>query len=405
MAGTTYRGSRTHAKRSRKQQVIYSSEERAERSARRAARRAEEAAHESLADRAIRLGEGLAEDLEGFDSLDGLERAVAQIGAPSASGTQPSWVDTLGAKLQTRFAGTRPVDEDSTTESTTSSDAASAGTATTSATGTASASDALAGPAAALVDKLRAKFAGLRAQGQGGMAALGIGPTPAMAGVAVGTAAGTGVITSGADGKPSTQPGTGVTGPKVAQARSLRTHDDIPGSRAGVGGFVENDLQAGSVFVGAARRHKSAQEPADQPARPLGERVLLGLRYVAVRPVLIAAIIVALALSMLYVPVRNLYIANRRTEVLEQTYGVLMDENEQLESEVAYLQTEEGVETEARKHGYVAQGETKVRVEGLPEDNSDEQELILRVGDVELPDERPWYTRLTDAIFGYDPTE
>lgn len=117
---------------------------------------------------------------------------------------------------------------------------------------------------------------------------------------------------------------------------------------------------------------------------------------------LLVMITLALAVAMLYTPVRNLYIAHRQLETLQQTYGVLSEENDKLRSQIEALQTREGIENEARERGYVEPGETKVLVEGLDVEEGPSA-AAEAVAELEIPDTRAWYVRLLDSLFGYDP--
>lgn len=81
------------------------------------------------------------------------------------------------------------------------------------------------------------------------------------------------------------------------------------------------------------------------------------------KALVIVAVIAAVILS-LYGPVRNWYVAQRRTQDLEAQYAQLNSANSTLSDEVSSLQTQEGIEDEARKHGYVAEGETPVTITG-----------------------------------------
>ncbi|MBP3892641.1 MAG: septum formation initiator family protein [Atopobiaceae bacterium] len=112
-------------------------------------------------------------------------------------------------------------------------------------------------------------------------------------------------------------------------------------------------------------------------------------------------LVVAITVVMLFAPLRDLYVANRRLDTLQATYDALLAENDSIRSELESLQSREGIENEARARGYVEPGETKVVVNGLPEDESDP--AADAVHDIELPDDRPWYIRTLDAVFGYEP--
>ena len=110
---------------------------------------------------------------------------------------------------------------------------------------------------------------------------------------------------------------------------------------------------------------------------------------------------IALAGLMLYGPVRDLYLASRRLDTLQATYDILVEENNQIREELELLQTRDGIENEARARGYVEPGETKVVVEGLPEE--EDPATAYAIHDIELPDDRAWYIRMLDDLFGYNP--
>ena len=165
--------------------------------------------------------------------------------------------------------------------------------------------------------------------------------------------------------------------------------------------FTEEDL-APYGLPGAASRRRSVS--AGLAAIPqaigsalggAGQLVASHLRGLAVMATM------ALLVFMLFTPVRNLYVAHRQLDRLQQTYDALLAENEQIRGELESLQTREGIENEARARGYVEVGETKVVVEGLPEEES--TSLADTIGDVEVHEERAWYTVLFDTVFGYDP--
>ena len=113
-------------------------------------------------------------------------------------------------------------------------------------------------------------------------------------------------------------------------------------------------------------------------------------------------VVLALVALMLFAPARNLYIAHRQLDALQATYDALLVENDSIRGQLEALQTREGIEDEARARGFVSYGETKVIVDGLPED-SQADSVAETISDVEVHDERPWYVRLFDTLFGYDP--
>lgn len=116
------------------------------------------------------------------------------------------------------------------------------------------------------------------------------------------------------------------------------------------------------------------------------------------RVVLLAlALFVGLVLAM-YGPAKTYYRAWRKGQDLQAQLDAYNASNDQYKADIQSLQTREGIEDEARRRGYVSEGETKVVVEGLDEgadgstssaDGSDQQA------------EQPWYIELGDKIFHY----
>lgn len=99
---------------------------------------------------------------------------------------------------------------------------------------------------------------------------------------------------------------------------------------------------------------------------------------------------------MLYGPTRNYYLAVRSGQDLKAHLEAVEEQNESLDQDLDRLQSEEGVEDEAHRRGWVKDGETGVVVEGLPKE--DQTEML---GDIEVEDTRPWYIRVLDVLFFY----
>lgn len=83
---------------------------------------------------------------------------------------------------------------------------------------------------------------------------------------------------------------------------------------------------------------------------------------------------VAVVLSV-YFPVRDLYIAQRMSDIYSQQLAQHEEYNAQLEADVDKLMTREGIADEAHERfGYVMPGETSGKVVGLNEDGTPVQE-------------------------------
>ena len=160
-----------------------------------------------------------------------------------------------------------------------------------------------------------------------------------------------------------------------------------------------NEPEESQGIAGAARRREAmlgwlaglvqaAQSLFASVLRRMGVLVVVGL--------------IALVVFMLYEPARNLYVANRRIDALQATYDALVAENDTMRDQLELLQTREGIENEARARGFVEVGETKVLVEGLPEEPASSA-AAKALADVEVNEECPWYITLADRVFGYEP--
>lgn len=130
-----------------------------------------------------------------------------------------------------------------------------------------------------------------------------------------------------------------------------------------------------------------------------GERILSAGDWAARHRILVTFVAVVLvAFVGLYGPVRDYYVARRTGEVLQQKYDDISSQNSALTADVQRLQTKEGIEDEARKRGYVSQGETAVTVEGLSDDSQSDPSAVDA-----YQDDRSTTTKLLDTVFGYDP--
>ena len=117
-------------------------------------------------------------------------------------------------------------------------------------------------------------------------------------------------------------------------------------------------------------------------------------------------IVVALVVA-LYSPVKALYGAHRTNAVLAERLDAATASATQLQGEVDSLMTREGIEDEARRRGYVGEGETAVEVGGIEDSGSATTDESV-TGDSSQTQgqdaQDPWYVSVLDCIFGYDPS-
>lgn len=113
---------------------------------------------------------------------------------------------------------------------------------------------------------------------------------------------------------------------------------------------------------------------------------------------LVAIGVVVVVAAMLAGPLRDWYVAWRTNEQLMASYELVANENATLQEDIDYLCSREGIESEARKIGYVEEGETRVMVDGT--DDSDT--FTTAKPEVDITDGEPWYLAFLDKLFGYE---
>ena len=112
--------------------------------------------------------------------------------------------------------------------------------------------------------------------------------------------------------------------------------------------------------------------------------------------ILIAALVLGVLMAM-YGPVQTYYRAWRAGQDLQAQLDELNASNEQYKDDIQALQTREGIEDEARRRGYVTNGETKVVVDGLNDGSDDSSQS----SDGDQQAQKPWYIELGDEVFHY----
>ena len=108
-------------------------------------------------------------------------------------------------------------------------------------------------------------------------------------------------------------------------------------------------------------------------------------------------------MAILYPPACDYYRARRDGEIYQAQLDAFNALNEEEKARIHALNTEQGIEDEARIHGYVRQGEQAVTVSGLPEEGSAGQAAPIPddiKADV-LARQDPWYVQALDVLFGY----
>ena len=116
--------------------------------------------------------------------------------------------------------------------------------------------------------------------------------------------------------------------------------------------------------------------------------------------------IIVVVLGALYSPAKALYGARRTNAVLAQRLDAATSSAQTLQSEVDSLMTREGIEDEARRRGYVQEGDTAVDMDGVTDSGSATTDESVTNDSSATTDEEPtpWYTSVLDFIFDYDPS-
>lgn len=147
------------------------------------------------------------------------------------------------------------------------------------------------------------------------------------------------------------------------------------------------------------RARKDSARPAQKfEFTPQGIAAWIG----AHTPFVIALAVIALLVIAIYPPLCSLYSAARTNAVLSEK---LADVNEQLNAltgDVSKLTSEDGLKDEARRLGYVEEGETAVDMEGVEDSGSARSDTTVMEESKETEVENPWYIVVGDFIFRYD---
>ena len=183
-----------------------------------------------------------------------------------------------------------------------------------------------------------------------------------------------------------------------AAAGGAPTGDDRAARRAA----TRRERRAARVRDARVAPDRAADGREADPRREAGSQrtidVAAGLSHIGDfvihfrRALLVVAVFVALILTF-YGPCKTYYKAWRAGLDLQDQLSDLNSSNDQYKSDIQSLQTREGIEDEARRRGYVSDGETKVVVEGLSDDADGSS--------ADTESELPWYIQLGDKVFHY----
>lgn len=178
----------------------------------------------------------------------------------------------------------------------------------------------------------------------------------------------------------------------VSQEYATHTGEAVgrPGARGRRRGKATRERQSETARYHAAKSHRqkvaaTGAAVAEKAGGAWGFVVAHRLPFV-----ILAAVLVVIA--MLYGPARIYYQAWRSGLNLQSQYDALVQSNEEVQQQNDRLLTLDGIEDEARKRGYVSEGETGINVQGLTEEDSTSDTTTTS---------NPWYVDVLDTIFFY----
>lgn len=105
----------------------------------------------------------------------------------------------------------------------------------------------------------------------------------------------------------------------------------------------------------------------------------------------------------LYPPISSFYAACRTNATLSGRLEEVTQSVDELSSDVSKLTSEEGIKDEARRRGYVEDGETAVEMQGIEDSGSAASDTTVMQEAQEEQTETPWYFVILDFIFRYNP--
>ena len=150
--------------------------------------------------------------------------------------------------------------------------------------------------------------------------------------------------------------------------------------------------------AGEGEGHRRAANVASQAqgvlAWAMGHRVLS-----------IALVVIVVLVLMLYPPIKTLYGASRTNALLSTQLNSVTATNDTLQGEVDNLMTREGIEDEARRRGYVAEGDTPVDMSGVEDSGGASSDSTVSTDESASTAGDPWYVSVLDFIFGYNPAD
>lgn len=159
--------------------------------------------------------------------------------------------------------------------------------------------------------------------------------------------------------------------------------------------------------MGATHRRASRMQGSATQASTKRSFSGLSLEVLARSPKVIASLIVvaclALSCMFLYPSAQQYYQSVRERDRLAVEYAALTERNAEIESSVASLQTDAGVENQARDQlGWVKEGEQKGSVQGLDSSSDTTPDINANIASSSIKAPETWYSSFLDPLFGVE---
>ena len=171
------------------------------------------------------------------------------------------------------------------------------------------------------------------------------------------------------------------------------------GSRAAV-----YEMRMGSTHRKSARMQDEGKEKGSGGfSLPFSLPFSGSLSAAATRGI-VAMAVLAFTVFMLYPPCQSYYNETRQLQQLQAEYDALTAYNTQMQAQIDYLNTDEGLEDYARSElGWIREDEQVVTVEGVQSsvDGSTQTNDTSSPLNEEIPAPDTWYSGVLDVFFGY----
>ena len=160
-----------------------------------------------------------------------------------------------------------------------------------------------------------------------------------------------------------------------------------------------------NMRMGAAQRRSARMQAQGKDKKSFGVAFpsLPNLSLATTR-VLAVTFVLVFAVFMIFPPCQSLYNQTRQLQQLQAEYDELVAYNQQIQGQIDYLNSDEGIEDYARSElGLIRSDEQVATVEGV-ESSADESSAsdvgaVPASGSVKAPD--TWYSGVLDVVFGY----